>query len=73
MNADPQQQITVCYLTARFLETRGYKDQATPYLRRCCIGQTASHGDVLLAYDALRARGIDPTEVEKAATQPSER
>jgi hypothetical protein len=72
LGASPEVQIEVCYLTARYLDSHGHKDQATAYLRRCCIGQYTSHGDLLLAYDALRSRGIDPVEVERATTRPSE-
>jgi tetratricopeptide (TPR) repeat protein len=67
------QPVTICYLTAWFLDNRGQTDAATSYFRRCL---SLVHGydyfDLVLAEDALRNRGLDPVALMRTGQPPRE-
>jgi tetratricopeptide (TPR) repeat protein len=70
-NAKPEERITICYVAGRFVDQRGDKKAATDYFRRCIFGFTGYSIDLVLAEDALRQRGVDPLELERAAAGPA--
>jgi tetratricopeptide (TPR) repeat protein len=62
--------VTVYYCLSRYLDHHGHSDLATDYLHRC-VGKTdkadRDFWATLLVDDALRRRGEDPLELERAA------
>ncbi len=69
-NATPADRITICYLAGRWHQTRGDKDGAIAYYRRCFFGFEGYSLDLDLAEDALRQLGVDPLAAERAAAGP---
>jgi hypothetical protein len=73
-NSTASEQVSVFYLAARYMDLHGHKDLAVPYLKKCCMPGPLNRRrnvDQLLAYDALRSRGIDPLALEAASTRPT--
>jgi len=72
-DAGPYYAVTIFYCTACFLDHRGHTDAATACLKRCMglVPQDGPAGrdffDIILADAALRARGLDPLALERAA------
>jgi tetratricopeptide (TPR) repeat protein len=66
--------VSAYYLTACFLDQRGKKHLATTYLEKCVTpgpSDRRKNVDQLLAYDALRSRGIDPMALQAATSRPT--
>jgi hypothetical protein len=70
--AKGEDRTAIYYLTARLLDKRGKKDEATYYLLQGIDGQSNDNIDTILIADALTKRGIDPASLERATTQPSD-
>ena len=65
-NAAPADRIMIFYLAGRWHQTRGDKDGAIAYYRRCFFGFKGLSLDQVLAEDALRQLGVDPLEAARA-------
>jgi tetratricopeptide (TPR) repeat protein len=68
------EKVSAYYLAACFLDQRGHKDLATTYFEKCVTpgpSDRRENVEQLLAYDALRSRGIDPMALQAATTRPT--
>jgi tetratricopeptide (TPR) repeat protein len=64
--ANARDHITICYLTARLMDSRGDKEGAMTYLKKCITPFTGFSQDLPLVFDALRKNNVDPLDLQRA-------